>query len=88
MRKIKLFNYITVNSKIRFGKPIIEGTRVPVDLIVGKIAGGMNVDDVMKEYDLTKKKVLATLQYTAKIIFGRKSCRYMNAVIDENLPRF
>ncbi|MCX5636891.1 MAG: DUF433 domain-containing protein [Planctomycetota bacterium] len=32
---------ITVDEKIRFGKPVIKGTRVPVDLVLGKLAGGM-----------------------------------------------
>lgn len=72
MRKIKLFNHITVDPKIRFGKPVINRTRVPIDLIVGKIADGMSVDEVMKEYELTKNQVLAALQYTAKIVAEEK----------------
>jgi len=32
---------ITIDEKVRFGKPVIKGTRVPVDLIVGKLAGEM-----------------------------------------------
>jgi len=26
---------ITIDKKVRFGKPVIKGTRVPVDLIIG-----------------------------------------------------
>ncbi len=33
---------IVVDSDIRFGKPVIEGTRVPVHLLVGQLAGGMD----------------------------------------------
>jgi len=29
---------IVVDEKVRFGKPVIAGTRVPVDLVVGKVA--------------------------------------------------
>jgi len=32
---------INVHEEIRFGKPVISGTRIPVDLIIGKLAGGM-----------------------------------------------
>ncbi|OGM25921.1 hypothetical protein A3D00_00905 [Candidatus Woesebacteria bacterium RIFCSPHIGHO2_02_FULL_38_9] len=63
-----LFKFITVDPKVRFGKPVIKGTRVPVDLIVGKIAGGMTIDKVMEEYDLTKGQVFVALQYAAKIV--------------------
>ena len=65
---MKVAPNITVNAKVRFGKPVIEDTRVPVDLVVGKIAGGMTVDDVGKEYDLTKKQVLAALRYAADLV--------------------
>ncbi len=32
---------ISVDDNIRFGKPVITGTYVPIDLILGKLAGGM-----------------------------------------------
>lgn len=59
---------ITIDPKVKFGKPVIAGTRVPVDLIVGKIAGGMTIEEVEKEYDLTRKQVLAALGYAADIV--------------------
>ena len=66
--KIKLFNYITLEPGIRFGKPVIEGTRVPVDLIVGKIAGGMTIQETMDEYELTREQVSAALSYAAHLV--------------------
>lgn len=65
---IKVASKITVNAKVRFGKPVIEGTRVPVDLVVGKIASGMSVDEVRREYDLSKNQVLAALRYAADLV--------------------
>jgi uncharacterized protein (DUF433 family) len=32
---------ITADGRVRFGKPVIEGTRVPVDLVLAKLAAGM-----------------------------------------------
>src|SRR5437667_3848228 len=52
---------ITVDEKVRFGKPVIAGTRVPVDLVVGKLAGGMTVEEVMEEYELLLEDVLAAV---------------------------
>ena len=57
---------IIVDEKVRFGKPVIKGTRVPVDLILGKLAGGMTYEQVMAEYDLTKEDILAALLYASK----------------------
>jgi len=57
---------IEVNEKIRFGKPVIKGTRVPVDLILGKLAGGMTYEQVMAEYGLNKENILAALKYASE----------------------
>jgi uncharacterized protein (DUF433 family) len=59
---------IVVDEEVRFGKPVIKGTRVPVELVVGKLAGGMTFEEVMREYDLTKKDILAALGYAAKVL--------------------
>lgn len=59
---------IVVDQKVRFGKPVIKGTRVPVELVIAKLAGGMTMSQVQKEYDLTKADVLAALAYAAKTV--------------------
>ncbi|MEM4406694.1 MAG: DUF433 domain-containing protein [Candidatus Methanomethylicaceae archaeon] len=59
---------IVVDSQIRFGKPVIKGTRVPVELVVGKLAGGMTKEAVMNEYDLTNEDILAALSYAAQVL--------------------
>ena len=59
---------IVVEESVRFGKPVIKGTRVPVDLIVGKLAGGMSVEEVAKDYGLIREDILAALAYAAKSI--------------------
>jgi len=59
---------ISVSEKVRFGKPVITGTRVPVDLILGKLAGGMTYEEVMVEYEITREDILATLDYAAKTL--------------------
>ena len=59
---------ISVNKKVRFGKPVITGTRVPVDLIIGKLAGGMSYEEVMAEYEIAREDILAALDYAAKAL--------------------
>ncbi len=39
---------INVDYNIRFGKPVITGTRVTIDLILDKLAGGMTYRNVIK----------------------------------------
>ena len=59
---------ISVNEKVRFGKPVITGTRVPVDLILDKLAGGMTYEEVMAEYEIVREDILAVLDYAAKTL--------------------
>jgi len=59
---------ISVDEKIRFGKPVISGTRVPVELVIGKLAGGMTYEEVMAEYEISHKDILAVLDYAAKVL--------------------
>lgn len=59
---------INVDKKIRFDKPVISGTRIPVDLIVGKLAGGMTYEEVMAEYEISREDILAVLDYAAKTL--------------------
>jgi len=59
---------IVVDEEIRFGKPVIKGTRVPVDLILGKLAGGMKIEEIIAEYELGKEDVLAALDYASEVI--------------------
>lgn len=63
---MEIFPRIIVDEKICFGKPVVKGTRVPAELVLGKLAGGMTYEEVMDEYDITKDDILAVLDYAAK----------------------
>lgn len=64
----EIFPRITVDPGVQFGKPVIVGTRVPVEVIMGNIAAGMAVEEVMEEYRLTREDVLAALRYASKVV--------------------
>ena len=60
---------IEINPKILVGKPIIAGTRIPVELIVKLIAQGWKEEDIIKEYPVLKKEdIRAALFYAERII--------------------
>jgi len=63
---------IAVDEKVRFGRPVIKGTRVPVELVLGKLASGMTYEEVMAEYDLAREDIPATLNYAAKSLAEEK----------------
>ncbi len=59
---------IAVDKSVRSGRPVVRGTRVPVDLVLGKLAGGMSYDEVMSEYEIAREDILAVLEYAARTI--------------------
>lgn len=65
---VELAPGIVADPKVRFGKAIIRGTRVPVSLVLGKLGGGMSVEEVAAEYGLASADVQAALRYAARVI--------------------
>jgi len=56
---------ITIDPLVKGGKPVIKGTRVPVELILGKLAAGLSYEEIMTEYELTKEDIFTALRYAA-----------------------
>ncbi len=58
---------LTVDPDVRFGKPCVRGTRISVGDVLGFLASGMSVEQVIDEYPpLTTEDVLACLAYAAE----------------------
>ncbi len=61
--------HVRVDPAIHHGDPCITGTRIPVAMIVGSLADGMLVADVLREYpQLTEEDVRAALAYAAEVL--------------------
>lgn len=57
---------IEINPAVMTGKPVIRGTRIPVELIVRKLAEGATREDLLDAYPrLTEQDLLAALRYAA-----------------------
>lgn len=57
---------ITFNPEVMGGKPCIRGMRVTVGTIVGLVASGKTVDEVLADYPyLERADVLEALAYAA-----------------------
>jgi len=60
-------NRIVLDPAIAHGKPLIRGTRLPVTVVVGSLAGGMTFEEVQREYDLTLDDIRAALKFVAEL---------------------
>lgn len=63
MKKSIVHDAITIDNEIQHGKPVLKGTRIPVAVIIGSLAGGMTYDEVIQEYAVTQEQILASLTY-------------------------
>ncbi|MEX1255053.1 MAG: DUF433 domain-containing protein [Dehalococcoidia bacterium] len=59
---------ISVDAKIMRGRPVIQGTRVPVQAIIAALAGGDDVARVCDQFVITEADVRAALAYAAEVL--------------------
>lgn len=59
---------IEINPEILGGKPVVKRTRVPVEVIIGGLAGGMSTEDICREYRITPEDIKAALTYAAEVL--------------------
>lgn len=61
-------NRIEVNPNVCHGKPVMRGTRIMVRNILGSLAGGESVQDILKSYpELTSEDVEAALAFAIEL---------------------
>jgi uncharacterized protein (DUF433 family) len=57
---------IEINPKVMMGKPVIRGTRIPVELILRKLSEGAKERELLEAYPrLTKQDIQAAIRYAA-----------------------
>ena len=79
--KEDLLKRIVVDPETIAGKPIIRGTRIPVDLILKLLAQGNSTKEILEDYPhLTKEDIQAALLYGAEVIASED-------VFPTNVPR-
>jgi uncharacterized protein (DUF433 family) len=57
---------IEINPKIMMGKPVIRGTRIPVELVLRKLGEGASTTDLLDAYpNLTLEDIRAAMLFAA-----------------------
>ncbi len=76
---MKTHDRIEFNPEIMFGKPVIAGTRITVELILRKLAGGMTPQEIIKDHPHLKlEDIYAAEDFAAdylgeeEIVFAKK----------------
>ncbi len=62
-------NHIEANPEIMYGKPVVKGTRIPVDLILEKLSFGQSIQEIISDYpDITEEDIRACLAYATSVL--------------------
>ncbi len=68
-KKMNLLDRIEINPDILKGKPVIKGTRLSVQFLLGLLAQGATYNEILEEYDgLTQEDIQACMQFASSII--------------------
>lgn len=60
---------IISDPNIMVGQPVIEGTRITVNLILEELSYGRTIDDILREYPhITREGVQAALDFAREVI--------------------
>lgn len=60
---------IEINPQVMMGKPVIRGTRIPVELLLRKISEGATEDDLLDAYPrLQREDIRAAIAYAADLL--------------------
>jgi uncharacterized protein (DUF433 family) len=60
---------ISLDPRTMVGKPVIRGTRIPVELVVRMLAQGISENDILEEYPrLELEDIRAALAYAAQVL--------------------
>lgn len=65
-------DYITVDPAILVGKPVIKGSRLSVEFILGLIAQGWPEDEILQNYRLTGEQIRACVAYAQERLSEEK----------------
>lgn len=62
-------NRIEINSAILVGKPVIKGTRLSVQFILGLLAHGETIESIIEEYNyISKEDIQACLLFANDVL--------------------
>lgn len=64
----EVMHRIAVDPLVKGGKPVIKGTRIPVELIPGKLAAGLSNEEIIEEYELSREDIYAALSYAVTLL--------------------
>ena len=68
MEERELLKRIEQKPGVLGGKPVVSGTRISVELILERLAGGASFENISSDYDIENNDIRAALLYARCVI--------------------
>ena len=68
MAQVKLGEHIVADPEILGGRPLVAGTRITVEFILGQLGRGQTPDEVSRQYGVSREDVLAAIRFAAETV--------------------
>jgi uncharacterized protein (DUF433 family) len=81
MAEQDLLARITLNPEVMVGKPVVRGTRLTVEYVLGLLANGATIPEILGEYQgLTEEDIRACLLFAQKALTATRFLPLAEAV--------
>ncbi len=71
---------IEINPDVMVGKPVIRGTRIPVELVLRKLGTKVPVQEILRDYPrLTEEDITAAVAYAADALSTEEVIEFAEA---------
>jgi uncharacterized protein (DUF433 family) len=68
---MRQYQWIEANPQVMMGKPVFKGTRIPVDLVLEKLAAGETTEQILESHPrLTAEAIHEALLFAAELVRG------------------
>ncbi len=64
---------IALDPAVQGGKPVIRGTRVPVEVLVSAVGSGDDIGEVAQQYRVSEAQVRAAISYAAELVRSERA---------------
>ncbi|MFH1259101.1 MAG: DUF433 domain-containing protein [Elusimicrobiota bacterium] len=63
----ELLKRIEINREIMLGKPVIKGTRIPVELLLKKLSQNISTNEILEDYpNLAQEDIMAAIAFASE----------------------
>jgi uncharacterized protein (DUF433 family) len=75
---------VEINPRVMLGKPVIRGTRIPVELLLRKLSEGASESELVDAYPrLTREDIQAAIRYAADTL-AHEEVIFVHATQDDS----